>query len=329
MQLIRNFICSSGVIKVSVLLRMKTGEAGDNAVKSPQYHPEAEWPLLILTVSLQSAVGTFIWGLLWAWFGPLSAEILLSTLALGVIGMLGATRHLASPLRAPRAILNWRSSWLSREIILSSAFLGFVLLDAGLSLLPFIMGRETSISSFVSSGINILTGITGIALVAAMSMIYLVPSRPVWNHQDTPISFYAGALQIGWAISAAIMVFRIPWPGWGTIVLAAVGLILLTLLRLKVLTSVIDRLSGLHLYQDQLYGWQNYGIRRTRIGLALAGGIAAPLVGTAVMFLPGMIRGGNPQWIWILGALLLIIGEGIDRWVFFQASPAVIFPPRF
>jgi DMSO reductase anchor subunit len=125
------------------------------------------------------------------------------------------------------------------------------------------------------------------------------------------------------------MVVRSPLLEQGTIVLIAAGLVLLTLLRLKVVSIVIDRLSGLNLYQDQPCSWLNNGIRRTRIILALAGGIAAPLTGAIVAFLPWTIGGTITQWIWILAVLFLIIGEGIDRWVFYKASPAVIFPPRF
>jgi DMSO reductase anchor subunit len=299
-------------------------------IKSPFYHPEAEWLLIIYTVSLQSAAGTLIWGLLWLSFWRIESEAFyMVTFVLGVVGILGATRHLASPLRAPRAILNWRSSRLSRENILTSVFLGLVLLAGGVDLLPLIIDQEMTILPLAGNAIRILAGLTGVTLVGAMSMIYLVPTRPVWNHCDTLFSFYTGAFQIGWAISAAIMVVRSPLLEQGTIVLIAAGLVLLTLLRLKVVSIVIDRLSGLNLYQDQPCSWLNNGIRRTRIILALAGGIAAPLTGAIVAFLPWTIGGTITQWIWILAVLFLIIGEGIDRWVFYKASPAVIFPPRF
>jgi len=43
---------------------------------------------------------------------------------LGAAALLASTLHLGKKRRAYRAILNWRSSWLSREIICFSAFLG-------------------------------------------------------------------------------------------------------------------------------------------------------------------------------------------------------------
>jgi DMSO reductase anchor subunit len=169
-------------------------------IKSPFYHPEAEWPLIIYTVSLQSAAGTLIWGLLWLSFWRIESEAFyMVTFVLGVVGILGATRHLASPLRAPRAILNWRSSRLSRENILTSVFLGLVLLAGGVDLLPLIIDQEMTILPLAGNAIRILAGLTGVTLVGAMSMIYLVPTRPVWNHCDTLFSFYTGAFQIGWA----------------------------------------------------------------------------------------------------------------------------------
>lgn len=329
MQLIRNFICFSGVIKVPVQCQTMTVELTGRAVEAPNYHQEAEWPLIIYTVSLQSAVGTLLGGLLQSGMMQLHWEYTLVTLALGIIGMLGAVGHLASPLRAPRAILNWRRSWLSREIALSSIFMGLVAAEGAISLLPLIINIGTIISPWINGLLGILAGVTGIALLGAMSMIYLVPTRPVWNHSDTLVSFYTGALPIGLAVSAAIAAVRLPSLRLETSGLFAVLLIMFTILRLKIVSKVIERLNNLKLYQGQYWGWMNSHIRRIRIVLALAGGIAVPLLGSVLMLMPWFNQGAGPQVVWILAALLLIIGEGIDRWAFFRASPPVIFPPRF
>jgi len=315
--------------KVLDRLRLGPAEAGAVFVRSPHYHREAEWPLIIYTVSLQSAVGTLIGGLLWPRFGQAPFENLLVTLALGAMGMFGAMGHLASPFRAPRAILNWRHSWLSREILLSAAFMGMVFLAGLMYLLPDLVGSESDLSALVAGGLRVLAAFTGLVLLGAMSMSYLVPTRPVWNHHDTSAGFYAGAFQLGWVVSAALLFVRVQRIEGAPLVLIACGLMVLTLLRLYVILRVKDRLSNLNVYEDQPHSWLTGGIRRIRIILAIAGGVVAPLVSMAVMLAPQTFSGAWTQGIWILAALLLIIGEGIDRWVFFEASPAVIFPPRF
>jgi DMSO reductase anchor subunit len=256
-------------------------------------------------------------------------ENLVLTLALGAIGMLGAIGHVSSPLRAPRAILNWRCSWLSREILLSVAFVGMVFLAGLIYLLPDLVGSASDLSALVADGLRVLAGLTGLALLGAMSMSYLVPTRPVWNHHDTSASFYAGAFQLGWVVSAALLFVRVQRIEAAPLVLIACGLIVLTLLRIYIILRVVERLRGLNVYRDQPHSWLTGRTRQIRIILAVVGGVVAPLFSVAVIFLPETFSATVTEGIWIIAALLLFVGEGIDRWVFFEASPSVIFPPRF
>jgi len=79
----------------------------------PKITFRAEWPLVVFT-TIASVLAAFVLaGVRVAplWFG------LLGAVALGVSSV-----HLGRPLRAWRAVWNWRRSWLSREIILFTAF---------------------------------------------------------------------------------------------------------------------------------------------------------------------------------------------------------------
>lgn len=310
-------------------LCLKPVEAGADFIVSPHYHPETEWPLIVYTVSLQAAVGTLIGGLLWKQFGQAALENLLVTFVLGVIGLSGGAFHLASPFRAPRAILNWRCSWLSREILLSAAFIGFVALAALMYLLFGPVDTNSNPLNPATIGLRALAGLSGIVLLGAMGMAYLVPTRPAWNHRDTLAGFYVSAFQLGWALSAAMLFMR-PHPlSAGNLALISGGLMMATLLRIFVVFRTVRRLRNINIYRDQALSWLTGNILSVRIVLAVAGGIAVPLCSEAVMLLS---KGSNlvfVQGIWILAPLLLIAGEGIDRWVFFRASPAIIFPPRF
>lgn len=83
-------------------------------------HLGGEWALLIFTLIMPVLVAWLGTGLRYPGRGP----SLVSFLALGGLAMVLTTLHLGQPLRAWRAILNVRTSWLSREILLANAFLG-------------------------------------------------------------------------------------------------------------------------------------------------------------------------------------------------------------
>jgi Fe-S-cluster-containing dehydrogenase component len=85
----------------------------------PRVTLRTEWSLAVFTsvaIVLAGGVGGWVGG------GPHVPAWLV--LALGAAGVALSTAHLGRPLRAWRAALNWRTSWLSREVISYSAFLG-------------------------------------------------------------------------------------------------------------------------------------------------------------------------------------------------------------
>jgi Fe-S-cluster-containing dehydrogenase component len=82
-------------------------------VEPPKITFRSEWPLLVFT-TIASVLAAFV--LAGTRIGPLWFAGL-GALALGVSSV-----HLGRPLRAWRAVWNWRRSWLSREIILFAAF---------------------------------------------------------------------------------------------------------------------------------------------------------------------------------------------------------------
>ena len=112
------------------------------------------------------------------------------TLAVG--GLLASALHLGNPQRALKAFSQWRSSWLSREAVLSVATLLVMALSGGAAV-------------FFHQRIPLL-GLTGAALCAATvfatSMIYAqLKTVPRWNHWTTPVLFLALALSGGAALA--------------------------------------------------------------------------------------------------------------------------------
>ena len=110
-----------------------------------------------------------------------------AALSVGLISFMASPMHLGRPIYAYRAMKMWRRSWLSREIVLLSAF-GFtatlysVALWAGIN------------SAAVLGGFATLLGIAGIT---ATSFIYLVPARPAWNSKYTFLEFTLTAVTLG------------------------------------------------------------------------------------------------------------------------------------
>lgn len=88
-------------------------------------------------------------------------------LVLGVAGMAISTLHLGRPERAWRAVLNWRRSWLSREVLLFSVFLAAVTM--------------VTLSRFASGDggwIGVAAGLAGFAALFSMDRVYHVTRHP-------------------------------------------------------------------------------------------------------------------------------------------------------
>ncbi|OIR02701.1 DMSO reductase anchor subunit (DmsC) [mine drainage metagenome] len=90
------------------------------------------WSVLFLTTLIGCAQGLAValaLAVLGLFGGPGAARVaggpgLLMVLALGLVALIASFLHLGRPERAWRAAAMWRTSWLSREVIVLPAFLG-------------------------------------------------------------------------------------------------------------------------------------------------------------------------------------------------------------
>ncbi|MBK8475977.1 MAG: dimethyl sulfoxide reductase anchor subunit [Opitutaceae bacterium] len=103
----------------------------------------------------------------------------LAGLALLFAGLGSSTLHLGQPLRAWRFFLGLRTSWLSREILIFSAFAPLALASL---LLPACLALRLAL---------VATGVLGIACSA---MIYIDTRRCFWAASPTCIRFFGTAL---------------------------------------------------------------------------------------------------------------------------------------
>ncbi len=114
---------------------------------------------------------------------------------LAVAGLAASAFHLGHPERALRAFTQWRTSWLSREAVLSAATLA-------------VLAPHAAGAVFWATPLPVLGAIGGglaLATVAATAMIYgQLKTVPRWNHWTTPVVFLTAALA-GGALLAGLM----------------------------------------------------------------------------------------------------------------------------
>jgi DMSO reductase anchor subunit len=177
----------------------------------------AEIPLILFTLLLQAAAGAaWILPALTRWLaaqGDPAARVLAARgwpgiAALAVLGLAASGAHLGVPGNAWRAACNWRSSWLSREVLAAAGFTGAAL-AAGLA--PWARA---------------LAMLCGPVLVLCMANAYRLGPVPAWNSWRTPAAFGTTALLLGLLAAGGILPSAAEgiWPAW-----AAASMLLMAL----------------------------------------------------------------------------------------------------
>ena len=121
--------------------------------------------------------------------------------ALAVGGLISSTFHLGNPQRALLAFTQWRTSWLSREAVLSVIALVFMGLYAAAAIF---LGEIYPI-------LGVIGGVFSLLTVFATSMMYTqMKSVPRWRQWSTPPLFLAlslggGAILAGHEVLAIVL----------------------------------------------------------------------------------------------------------------------------
>jgi len=179
----------------------------------------AHWPLIMMLVLTQLAGGLhLLHGILFSvgWTEPLPVLAMFAMCAL-LVGLVASVAHLGRPLKAWRAFLGWRKSWMSREII---AFSIYACLAGLLVCWPgnAIIAQTTALMALVG--------------IACSAMIYVDTKRPAWPAYAVFTKFFgtmlllsatAGTVWAGWlapslapllaALSVVIGTVLIVWEG--------------------------------------------------------------------------------------------------------------------
>ena len=172
-----------------------------------------DWSLVFFTVLTQAAVGAF---LVLQVLRHLSHRCrpapgggtpvpTLAVLAVLSSGLLAALLHLSDPLQAARAVVNFSTSWLSREIVFGSLF---AVLLGGVAWLERQADDAATANRALEVWLPRLAVAAGLTFLGCQIAIYLLPAQPAWNSFATPAAFGGTALRLGVLGVAAALVGR-------------------------------------------------------------------------------------------------------------------------
>jgi len=168
-----------------------------------------EWALPVYTILMELATGALL--MLWTIRALSRSKLrreemdriirnpLLVILFTVVVAMIGAHFHLSRPYLSILAALNFRSSWLSREIVFTVLF--FLSTGYLWYLQWFVTGRPVLKDAF-----GWIALMFGFAATYCMSWIYLLPTQTAWNTPFTILSFYVSTLLLGVMTMACLLI---------------------------------------------------------------------------------------------------------------------------
>lgn len=181
----------------------------------------SEAPLICFTVFAPAAAGASLFALPLGGGRALAAIVVLMVTA----GMLASIAHLARPLRAPRSLAHLGGSWLSREILVVSAFWALAVLwlvcelggalalggdpaADGVGAAGAAAGAAEPAGGFpwtaAARAFHGAAAVVGIVLLWVIAKAYRVHGQPAWDGSDTFWELVAGALGSGGTVAAAV-----------------------------------------------------------------------------------------------------------------------------
>jgi formate dehydrogenase iron-sulfur subunit len=257
---------------------------------------EPHWPLVVMTVLTQLSVGAFaaIWLLqMFGGSAHLGAAALTSFLVAG-LALNASTLHLGRPIHAYRALKMWKRSWLSREVLLFTAFSG-------------VAASYAAALWFALPGGVVLGGLTsllGVGGVTASACIYRVVSRPAWNTRYTLLQFNLTAAALGPLLAAAVSATSgersVRWLALAAASMAGAQLALIAVRFFRLVAAGSIELQG----SARLLSTTLRSRFLARGALLAIGGIVLPLLAQHAFLL----------WVALVVALA---GEILGRYLFF------------
>jgi DMSO reductase anchor subunit len=265
-----------------------------------------------------------------------SSSFVAMALALAFVmlaGGLGASfLHLGRPERAWRAATMWRTSWLSREVIVLPAFIGLVALW-------WLMLRLSAPPAWTRLALPLAALAVATLLWLCTAMIYAcLRFIEEWAHPLTFVNFVLIGLSQGWVLAAALgslaqegAFVRCAGPAAFLVTLAAWASRMLALRRNagirhksslqsatgigapQLLQKSMGMSAGSFNTREFFHRASLAALRRVRLGLVVLGfALPALLAGIAIT--------SESPWAWWLAAIVQVPGLVADRWYFFAQA---------
>ncbi|MBW3614594.1 MAG: dimethyl sulfoxide reductase anchor subunit [Actinobacteria bacterium] len=295
-------------------------------------------PLAIMLVLTQLSVGAFVTDLLLRasaghrLAGALQPFNAIVAVALGFLALAASVLHLGRPAYAFRAVIGFRHSWLSREIVTFGCFALMATLYAGV--LWATPASQTS-STLLLGG---LVGGVGVAGIGCSVMVYAVTSRRWWSAGRTATKFFLTSVVSG--LATVVVTSTVSAIALGPVAAATVAAVIPPLGLLLAATSAVklawEALFLLHLRDHATTDHKRTALlltrdlstcTRLRFAAGLVGGVAIPL-GLATLtgadhrqLSPVLVALAS-----LLGLVCVVAGELIERSQFFQAVSAPRMP---
>jgi formate dehydrogenase iron-sulfur subunit len=223
------------------------------------------------------------------------------TLAIGLAGIALSVLHLGQPLKAWRAFLGWRKSWLSREII------AFGALPAGGSAIAAAWWFENTVWMQIAI---IGTACAALVAVACSVMVYVDTRRPFWSLANTAGKFFGTTLLLGTGLCA---VFGMNWA-------------MTLFIACRWLLSIWELSSDRAALEDESSPWHR-SARLLHVKLRGQVDLRAMLLVTTGLLIPTLIAGGASRtWMLLVSLLLTFWSQLIERRYFFTTASGSKMP---
>lgn len=295
--------------------------ADEHSLTPSHKHTPLSWMLMLTQVAVGISLIEFLSKLIIPDFSlDLSAPLLILALVLGGIGLTASIFHLGSPLGAWRVFLGIKTSWLSREIILFGIWKPSL---AAYATLTLIQKYQTELPDWVPvlpSYILQLVGISSILLgllsVYCSIMVYVDTKRAFWSPLKTSARFL-GTMLLGGTFSTFALSVLFTETVSTTIIIAT---------TLALIFKIIA--EGLSLIPVRNKEWssakksaliQLKSLRKDLIYRTLFITVASLLL-IASFWLPPLA---------ILSVIILLIGEWMERQLYFQAVVTLKMPGNY
>jgi DMSO reductase anchor subunit len=301
--------------------------------------------LVVMLVLTQLSVGAFVVGQTLVW-GPWADPFLRSAIRpvyaivgvlLGLVGMNAAIFHLGRPRYAYRALIGLRTSWLSREIL---AFAGFGSLSIVQAFSVWLANRRPE-WNIAADLLGVLTATSGLVAVGCSIMIYARTSRPFWSLHRTAAKFLLSCAVLGLPI--ALVTSLLVSAGHADFTAAGImrqygqvlcwGVMLATAAKLLIESAIFAELGRRQftpLKRSAVLLSNNLGTTTMlRYFFGIVGGILLPAILLAERATLDGADGFHPLFLCAMVSFVfvtLLIGELLERYLFFAASAAARMP---